>query len=72
MPDSQCKITPCLLSDHDFVSFVFEIPDTVKRGPGVWKFNNSLLDDKVFCDSICYGTPSVAKLLFHILRHIMC
>ena len=69
-PDCQCKITPCLLSDHNFVSFVFEIPDAVKLGPGVWKFNNSLLDDKVFCDSIRYGAPSVAKLLFHILRHI--
>ena len=51
-PNGQCEITPCPLSDHDFVSFVFEISDAVKRGPGVWKFNNSLLDDKMFCDSI--------------------
>ena len=29
-----------------------KIPEAVKRGPGVWKFNNSLLDDKVFCDII--------------------
>ena len=50
--DCQCEISPCPLSDHDFVSFVFKIPEAVKRGPGVWKFNNSLLDDKVFCDII--------------------
>ena len=50
--DCQCKIAPCPLSDHDFVCFVFEIPEAVKRGPGVWKFNNSLLDDKAFCDII--------------------
>lgn len=50
--DCQCEISPCPLSDHDFVSFVFEIPDAIKRGPGVWKFNNSLLDDKNFCEII--------------------
>ena len=50
--DCQCEIAPCPLSDHDFVSFVFEIPEAVKRGPGVWKFNNSLLDDMAFCDIV--------------------
>ena len=50
--DCQCEISPCPHSDHDFVSFVFEIPDAAKRGPGVWKLNNSLLDDKNFCDII--------------------
>lgn len=50
--DCQCEISPCPLSDHDFVSFVFEIPDAIKRGPGVWKFNNSLLDDNNFCEII--------------------
>ena len=50
--DCQCEISPCPLSDHDFVSFVFDIPDAAKRGPGVWKLNNSLLDDKNFCGII--------------------
>ena len=50
--DCECEISPCPLSDHDFVSFVFDIPECIKRGPGVWKFNNSLLDDKTFCDRI--------------------
>ncbi len=50
--DCKCEISPCPLSDHDFVSFVFDIPDGVRRGPGTWKFNNSLLDDKSFCDLI--------------------
>ena len=50
--DCQCEISPCPLSDHDFVSFVFDIPDAAKRGPGVWKLNNSLLDDKTFCGII--------------------
>lgn len=50
--DCHCEISPCPLSDHDFVSFVFEIPDAIRRGPGIWKLNNSLLDDKKFCDII--------------------
>ena len=50
--DCFCEISPCPLSDHDFVSFVFEIPDAIRRGPGIWKLNNSLLDDKKFCEII--------------------
>ena len=51
-PACQCEISPCPLSNHDFVSFNFQIPDAVWRGPGVWKFNNSLLEDKNFCELI--------------------
>ena len=51
-PTCQCEISPCPLSDHDFVSFNFQISDAVRRGPGVWKFNNSLLEDKNFCELI--------------------
>lgn len=51
-PVSKCDISPCPISDHDFVFFGFEIPESIKRGPGTWKFNNSLLDDKIFCDLI--------------------
>ena len=50
--ESKCEIFPCSVSDHDFVSFAFDIPDSIKHGPGVWSFNNSLLNDKVFCDRI--------------------
>ena len=51
-PESKCEISPCSVSDHDFVSFVFDIPDSIKHGLGVWNINNSLLNDKVFCDRI--------------------
>ena len=50
--ESKCEISPCSVSDHDSVSFVFDIPDSIKHGPGVWNFNNSLLNDKIFCDRI--------------------
>ena len=51
-PSIECDISPCPISDHDFVSLVFDIPTGFKRGPGVWNFNNSLLKNKDFCTSI--------------------
>ena len=51
-PVVECNISPRPISDHDFVSLVFDIPTGVKRGPGVWNFNNSLLKDKDFCTTI--------------------
>ena len=47
-----CEITPCCLSDHDFVRLSLDFVDLAARGPGVWKFNNSFLDDDVFCNYI--------------------
>lgn len=49
---SSCEIAPCGFSDHDFVSLNLDIADFCQNGPGVWKFNNSLLDDSVYCDTI--------------------
>lgn len=43
---------PCCLSDHDFVRLSLNFADFNVRGPGVWKFNNSFLDDDVFCNYI--------------------
>ena len=44
-----CVISPCCFSDHDFVDLVFSCDDNLARGPGLWKFNNSFLDDSDFC-----------------------
>ena len=49
---SACKIWPCLRSDHDFVILDIELSGLLKHGPGVWKINNSLLEDEHFCSSI--------------------
>ena len=62
-PGVECNISPCPISDHDFVSLVFDIPTGAKRGPGVWNFNNSLLKDKVFC-------PFIEKLIDSHLRFL--
>ena len=43
-----CEILPCVLSDHDYVKLDVLLEGIVGRGPGVWRFNNSLLSNAVF------------------------
>ena len=45
-----CDISNCVLLDHDFDVLDFDISRVCDFGPGVWKFNNSLLDDRDYCD----------------------
>ena len=56
-----CEIRPSVYSDHDFVYIEFNLNTADCRGPGVWKFNNSLLQDDKFCSS-------VSDLIDHFLR----
>ena len=45
---ASCEILPCVLTDHDFVKLNVSLDGVVKRGSGVWRFNNSLLSDPDF------------------------
>ena len=47
-----CEIRPCVYSDHDFVYIKLNLHSISQRGPGVWKFNNSLLRDETFCSAM--------------------
>lgn len=47
-----CSILPCCFSDHDFVYLHINSAGVIPRGPGAWKFNNSLLSDTDFCSFI--------------------
>ena len=49
---SSSSIRPCCFSDHDFVDIVVDLSNFSPQGPGLWKFNNSLLADAAFCDHI--------------------
>ena len=46
---SSCEISHCMFSDHDFVTLDVDLSQVFDFGPGVWKFNNSLLEDRVYC-----------------------
>ena len=47
-----CLISLCVFSDHEFVFIDLAFDDSSKYGPGVWKLNNSLLEDKSYCEKI--------------------
>ncbi len=56
-----CSISPCSFSDHDYVSLVLDFHGLNPRGPGLWKFNNSLLDDDDFCTFISSRMASLIE-----------
>ena len=42
------KIIPSISSDHDIVEISLRVGIQI-RGPGLWKFNNSLIEDTDYC-----------------------
>ena len=46
-----CTIKSNCFSDHLFLEVILQLSDTL-RGPGYWKLNTSLLEDKEFLDNI--------------------
>ena len=48
---SRCEISPGILSDHSFVTVDLRVADSV-RGPGLWRFNNCLLDNSEFVSAV--------------------
>ena len=43
---------PSFLSDHQSLLVKFVLDDHISNGPGVWKFNTSLLDDANYCSLV--------------------
>ena len=48
---TSCDIRPAILTDHQAISLKFGRVE-IKRGPGYWKLNNSLLDNTDYQRSI--------------------
>lgn len=46
------NIFPSIKTDHSLIQFSINLPNTVKRGRGFWKFNCSLLTDKEYIAKI--------------------
>lgn len=66
----KCDISACCMSDHDFVNLCLDFADLSPRGPGVWKFNNSLLYDDSFCEYISGRISDLAscKISFELVK----
>ena len=48
---SECNISPGCQTDHRMVELIFQLSD-FKRGPGIWKINNTILTDEQFQEQI--------------------
>ena len=46
------EISPFLQSDHQCVFLAINLPSGVERGPGLWKFNVSILQNVFFCAEV--------------------
>ena len=52
------KIVPNIFSDHSAITLSMSLESNqTKRGPGFWKFNNSLLTDKCYTEMITKQIP---------------
>ena len=43
------SVLPSIRSDHSPILLTFKHLDKFTKGPGIWKFNNSLLQNDDFC-----------------------
>ena len=50
--------------DHKAIYFYLSLPVTIPRGPGFWKFNNTLLDDEVYLTHIRELIPQIREYFF--------
>ena len=57
-----CKILPTIYSDHSAVALSMSFNESeLPRGPGFWKFNNSLLSDTNYVELLTFKIPMFAK-----------
>ena len=63
------EIFPFFRSDHSYVYLEFVPPAGIDRGPGLWKFNTSHLEDEAFCTSIvkCWTDWQMERARFSCL-----
>ena len=46
------------LTDHSAITLTLQSKGYAQRGPGFWKFNNTLLDDLAFVEQLCNAIPA--------------
>ena len=58
---SKVGISVSIAPDHKAIYFYLSLPVTIPRGPGFWKFNNTLLDDEVYIAHIRELIPQICE-----------
>ena len=59
------EILPAIAPDHNAISISLTLPNKCPRGPGFWKFNNTLLKDPQYIDKIRYTYTEARKYYGH-------
>ena len=54
-------ITPCAVSDHNFITLTLNTNQGISFGKSYWKFNDSLLEDKEFVDLFEYYWQIISR-----------
>jgi len=49
---SKVDIQTSLAPDHSLIYLSLNLPEETPRGPGFWKFNNTLLEDNEYIEKI--------------------
>ena len=57
----KAEIRTSIAPDHKSVFLSAEIKSEFKRGPGLWKFNNTLLEDKNYKELIMFYYPQIVE-----------
>ena len=60
------EILPAIAPDHNAISISLTLPNKCPRGPGFWKFNNTLLKDPQYIDKIRYTYTEARKYYGHL------
>ena len=59
---NESRILPNIYSDHSAVSLSLSFNEASRpRGPGLWKFNNSLLSDNYYVEKLSFLIPQAAR-----------
>ena len=60
------EIIPAIAPDHNAISISLTLPNKCPRGPGFWKFNNTLLKDPQYIDKIHCTYTLACKYYGHL------
>ena len=60
-----CEIEPGHWTDHSLVTLTVRLNE-YRRGPGVWKFNNKLLESDKFCDNVRHIIEEIVHCTSHL------
>ena len=57
----QVEIRISIAPDHNVIFLSFDVKNDFNRGPGLWKFNNTLLEDNNYKELIIFYYPQILR-----------